>query len=124
MLATGTGIAPMRSYLRPGAGRGLKKWLDLFVRDIPATYSFDKFSWAHLLVHEQFLWLPLGSTAWMVTGMLFVWLFFVLRCSLTRLLFHDKAGASSGGDRKFKGLAWLCMGSFAGMVVDKVASDG
>ena len=43
---------------------------------------------------------------------------FCLRCSLTRLLFHDKAGASSDGDRKFKGLAWLFMGSFAGMAAD------
>ena len=31
-----------------------------------------------------------------------------------RLLFHDKAGAGDGG-RKFKGLAWLFMGSFVMM---------
>ena len=30
--------------------------------------------------------------------------------SYMRLLFHDKAGASSDGGRKFKGLAWLFMG--------------
>merc|ERR1712217_922233 len=30
--------------------------------------------------------------------------------SYLRLLFHDKAGASADGSRKFKGLAWLFMG--------------
>jgi len=30
--------------------------------------------------------------------------------SYLRLLFHDKAGASSDGGRKFKGIAWLFMG--------------